>query len=536
LNRIDATRAALPSLCRHCGGETHGRIALSPSGGLRSARTCSSCGDVVAWEGAVSFEARAIIERELPTVRRRRRARTLRAQPIVLLWIPPADVAHESYLDAAVMLKARLASDDPSVSLETSTYPKNPDTPSAAQAALADLSILLAPGARACARALELLGNAIPPSRALVIATDLTVEERKLLAHRRLIAFTRDQVASGDLFDAVAGTIATLRQVAHWRAVTPLAAVGEPLGVYATYESAIRATIDELPAFLLRLADEPAPIPVERFLKSAGGDRDELRSCLDSLRRAGALEVVGDRVTITSKGRDQLRRLWPAARSQIETATDDASTDTAELAASEEDTPLGRLFRNAREGNQDALARLLKTGGETARRVARKRLGPALRSKVDSIDISQSVFADLMNRMDTFEFRGEQAWRGYLRQLVENKIRAKADYFGAARRDMRRERAIGTPRGDYDAPGILELSSGGPSPTEILLREEQIDNVEEALALLPEAERDVLIFRVFEGLSHREIADRMGRPTENSVHKLYGRALARLAGIMGRKQ
>ena len=48
------------------------------------------------------------------------------------------------------------------------------------------------------------------------------------------------------------------------------------------------------------------------------------------------------------------------------------------------------------------------------------------------------------------------------------------------------------------------------------------------------AERDVIILRVFEGLSHREIARRLGRPSENAVHKLYGRALAKLAELLGR--
>jgi DNA-directed RNA polymerase specialized sigma24 family protein len=51
---------------------------------------------------------------------------------------------------------------------------------------------------------------------------------------------------------------------------------------------------------------------------------------------------------------------------------------------------------------------------------------------------------------------------------------------------------------------------------------------------MPEAEREVIMLRVFEGLSHRSIARRLGRPSVNAVHKLYGRALARLAKLLGR--
>jgi RNA polymerase sigma factor (sigma-70 family) len=141
--------------------------------------------------------------------------------------------------------------------------------------------------------------------------------------------------------------------------------------------------------------------------------------------------------------------------------------------------------------------------------------------------------ADLLQGIDRFEYRGDPQWRGYLRRLVENKIRAKADYFGAARRDMRRERSIET-RGRAEGARSTEPPAPSPSPAEILLRAEEIGRLEEALAKMAPAERDVIILRVFEGLGHAEIARRLGRPSENAVHKLYGRALARLAGLLGR--
>jgi RNA polymerase sigma factor (sigma-70 family) len=145
------------------------------------------------------------------------------------------------------------------------------------------------------------------------------------------------------------------------------------------------------------------------------------------------------------------------------------------------------------------------------------------------------VVVDLMKGIERFEYRGDPAWRGYLRQLVENKIRAKADYFGAARRDMRRERSMET-RGRTTEARSTEPPGTTPSPSELLLREEEVERLEEALEQMPAAERDVVILRVFEGLSHREIARRLDRPSENAVHKLYGRAIARLAGLLRRSE
>ena len=148
------------------------------------------------------------------------------------------------------------------------------------------------------------------------------------------------------------------------------------------------------------------------------------------------------------------------------------------------------------------------------------------------MDISQSVVGDLLATLDAFEFRGEAAWRSYLRRLVENKIRAKADYYGAAKRDLKRERSLDRRPGDRAGP--REPQAALPTPSEVLLRQEEFERLEDAIARLPEAERDVLVKRFFEGLSHREIADLQGRPSVNAVHKLYGRALARLTGLMKR--
>lgn len=49
----------------------------------------------------------------------------------------------------------------------------------------------------------------------------------------------------------------------------------------------------------------------------------------------------------------------------------------------------------------------------------------------------------------------------------------------------------------------------------------------EALAVLPEDYRDVIVLRHLEGLGFAEVALRMGR-TEDSVKNLWVRALARL--------
>jgi len=181
----------------------------------------------------------------------------------------------------------------------------------------------------------------------------------------------------------------------------------------------------------------------------------------------------------------------------------------------------------SRAGDPEARRRLIGEGGELARLIARQKLGAALRTRIDSTDISQSVVRDLIGLLDDFDFRGEPAWRAFLSRMVENKIRAKADYFTAARRDISRERDI-----DRATPDLAGTDRG---PAEMALMREEAERIRDALDGMPTAEREVLVLRFFEGLPHAEIARRMGRPSEAAVHKLYARALKRLARYLGEK-
>ena len=59
-------------------------------------------------------------------------------------------------------------------------------------------------------------------------------------------------------------------------------------------------------------------------------------------------------------------------------------------------------------------------------------------------------------------------------------------------------------------------------------RKDRLELLEEALTRLSEDHREVVLLTRIEGLTVREVAERMGR-TENAVHLLLGRALKRLA-------
>jgi RNA polymerase sigma-70 factor (ECF subfamily) len=71
------------------------------------------------------------------------------------------------------------------------------------------------------------------------------------------------------------------------------------------------------------------------------------------------------------------------------------------------------------------------------------------------------------------------------------------------------------------------LAASGSSPSQQAARHEQEVRLADVLARLPADYREVIILRNLEGLSHEEVARRMGRQV-GAVRMLWVRALAGL--------
>ena len=76
------------------------------------------------------------------------------------------------------------------------------------------------------------------------------------------------------------------------------------------------------------------------------------------------------------------------------------------------------------------------------------------------------------------------------------------------------------------------LADTGPSPSAAADRNEQGVLLADALSRLPEDYREVIVLRNLEGLSHEEVATRMGRGV-GAVRMLWLRALSRLRRELG---
>jgi len=152
----------------------------------------------------------------------------------------------------------------------------------------------------------------------------------------------------------------------------------------------------------------------------------------------------------------------------------------------------------------------------------RCRLGPALRARLESEDILQSVFKDVLKDLESFAPQHGAALNHFLHTCVLNKIRNKADYFGA------RKRSGEVPLSD----SLIAALPNAPEQVPQYHDAPRYAALESALARLPDEMREIVLLRRVEGLSNREVADLLGRSPE-AASKAYNRALARLASLIG---
>jgi len=178
------------------------------------------------------------------------------------------------------------------------------------------------------------------------------------------------------------------------------------------------------------------------------------------------------------------------------------------------------LLARAKEGEDQAWNELFERYHDELLFSIRRRLGPALRQVLQSEDIFQSVALEAFRDLPRFEPRHEGGLRAFLHKLVLNKIRDRADTYGAQKR-----------RGAVPLSESLAARLVAPGYHEA----ERYEALEQALDRLPSEMAELLVRRKLDGESYAEIAADLGK-SEAALRKVYSRGLARLCLIMAGKQ
>ena len=167
------------------------------------------------------------------------------------------------------------------------------------------------------------------------------------------------------------------------------------------------------------------------------------------------------------------------------------------------------LVERASAGDQTAFRELFERYQERLYRYAYVRLGRA----EDASDLVQDVFLSIWRLLPTFRYEHEGSFPGLVFRIAARRVSDRV------RQRMRRPQVS-----LEEAPEERVEFEGGAISRGILLQ---------ALAQLPERQREVVVLRFVVGLPTREIAESMGR-SESSVTALQMRGLGRLRRYMGR--
>jgi RNA polymerase sigma-70 factor (ECF subfamily) len=178
---------------------------------------------------------------------------------------------------------------------------------------------------------------------------------------------------------------------------------------------------------------------------------------------------------------------------------------------------LDTLLVSLNRGEDAAAERVFRNFEPFLRAIVRRRLTPQLRSKFDSMDVVQSVWADVLRgfREAGRQFTDRDHLRAFLARVAYNHFINQCRHHGPA---LEREQPLG---GD-ESPELPP--SGEPRPSQVAQAAELWERL---MDLCPPAHREVLRLRR-QGLRMAEIAARTGLH-EGSVRRILYDMARRLA-------
>src|SRR5262245_9211129 len=177
-----------------------------------------------------------------------------------------------------------------------------------------------------------------------------------------------------------------------------------------------------------------------------------------------------------------------------------------------DDTPLPTdLLELARQGDREALGRLLEAQRAGLRRLAERQLKGRIAARVDASDITQQTFLEAYRSFPQFAGSDARELVAWLQTILDHKVAgAIRDHTLLQKRNVGRERSLDDSQG---AAGPLkqELDAGLSTPSQKAIRGEEAERLAQALTALPDDQREAVRLRHLEGWALSDIAAHLGR-------------------------
>ena len=163
--------------------------------------------------------------------------------------------------------------------------------------------------------------------------------------------------------------------------------------------------------------------------------------------------------------------------------------------------------------------------------LGRTHLDPRHAAKIDASDLVQQTLLEGLEKQDQFRGRSEAELAAWLRQILIHNLADAVRALGRAKRDVARERSIEDAVDHSSARVEAWLAAEQSSPSQQAMQHERAIRLANALAELPDAQREAIVLQHWQGQSLAEIAEHLGR-TRTAVAGLLKRGLKRLRVLM----
>lgn len=192
------------------------------------------------------------------------------------------------------------------------------------------------------------------------------------------------------------------------------------------------------------------------------------------------------------------------------------------------------LLIAAKQGDDQAVNRLLEKHRGPVRRLVEMRLDRKVQRRVDVSDVVQEVMAEASGRLQKYLADPAMAFHLWLRQIAwDHIIDTYRRHRVSAKRNMDREQPMTVPGGNDQSTVELatQLCDPGITPASAAMQREITKRVESAIERLNDQDREMIIMRHYEHLSNLEIAEVLQlNPPAASMR--YLRAIRRLRELL----
>jgi RNA polymerase sigma-70 factor (ECF subfamily) len=154
-------------------------------------------------------------------------------------------------------------------------------------------------------------------------------------------------------------------------------------------------------------------------------------------------------------------------------------------------------------------------------------LSPRLRGKVDLSGVVQQTLWEAGRRPPQFSAENSAQEAAWLRRILAHNLADELRKLAAGKRDLARERSLEAQLADSSARLGSWLAADHSSPSQRAERNEEAVRLANALARLPEAQREALVLQHWHGWTLAQVAEHLGR-SRVAVAGLIKRGLQQL--------